>query len=120
MGSNPTSSIESSVRCPKTETENLILGKQPQANDPKYEMRDHLYNRKYQQLQKIDPTLLCRFITAANKEYIENLKTNNPNIEKNIIHKPFWLNELRTTIHSFLSNKEKQQKEDKDKLLMLI
>lgn len=119
MGSNPTSSIESSVRCPKTETENLILGKQHQANGPKYEMRD-LYNRKSQELQNIDPTLLYRFITAANKEYIENLKTNNPNIEKNIIHKPFWLNELRTTIHSFLSNKGKQQKEDKDKLLMLI
>ena len=45
MGSNPTSSIKSSVRCPKTETENLILGKKHQANDPKYEMRD-LYNRK--------------------------------------------------------------------------
>ena len=34
-----------------------------------------------QKLQNIDPTLLYRFITAANKEYIENLKTNNPNIE---------------------------------------
>ena len=86
MGSNPTSSIKSSVRCPKTETENLILGKKHQANDPKYEMRD-LYNRKSQELQNIDPTLLYRFITAANKEYNENLKTNNPNIEKNIIHK---------------------------------
>ena len=49
-------------------------------------MRD-LYNRKSQELQNIDPTLLYRFITAANKEYNENLKTNNPNIEKNIIHK---------------------------------
>ena len=74
-----------------------------------------------QELQNIDPTLLYRFITAASKEYIENLKTNNPNIEKNIIYKPLWLNELRTTIHSLLSNKEKQQKEDKDnKLLMMI
>ncbi|HET9805860.1 MAG TPA: response regulator, partial [Nitrososphaeraceae archaeon] len=27
-----------------------------------------------QKLQNIDPTLLFRFITAANKEYIENLK----------------------------------------------
>ena len=74
-----------------------------------------------QELQNIDPTLLYRFITAASKEYIENLKTNNPNIEKIIIYKPLWLNELRTTIHSLLSNKEKQQKEDKDnKLLMMI
>lgn len=112
MGSNPTSSIESSVRCLKTETENLILGKQHQANDPKYEMRD-LYNRKFQKLQNIDPTLLYRFITAANKEYIENLKTNNPNIEKNIIHKPFWLNELRTIIHSFVSNKKNNKKKTK-------
>ena len=40
VGSNPTSSIESSVRCPKTETENLFLGIRHQANDPVYEMRD--------------------------------------------------------------------------------
>ena len=60
-----------------------------------------------QESQNIDPTLLYRFITAANKEYIENLKTNNPNIEKSIIYKQFWLNELRTTIHSLLYNKEK-------------
>jgi len=72
-------------------------------------------------LQNIDPNLFYRFITAASKEYIENLNTNNPNIEKNIIYKPLWLNELRTTIHSLLPNKEKQQKEDKDnKLLMMI
>ena len=45
VGSNPTSSIESSVRCPKTETENLILGIQHQKSDSRYEMRD-LYNRK--------------------------------------------------------------------------
>ena len=43
--SNPTSSIETSVRCPKTETENLILGIQHQTSDSKYQMRD-LYNRK--------------------------------------------------------------------------
>jgi DNA-binding response OmpR family regulator len=74
-----------------------------------------------QELQNIDPTLLYRFITAANKEYIETLKTNSPDIENNIIYKPLWLDELRTTIHSLLSNKEKQQKEDKDtKLLMMI
>ena len=74
-----------------------------------------------QELQNIDPTLLYRFITAANKEYIETLKTNSPDIENNIIYKPLWLNELRTTIHSLLSNNEKQQKEDKDtKLLMMI
>src|SRR5918999_6189325 len=74
-----------------------------------------------QELQNIDPNLLFSFITAANKEYIQTLKTNNPNIENNIIYKPLWLNELRTTIHSLLYNKEKQQKEDKDtKLLMMI
>ena len=75
----------------------------------------------YEKLQNIDPYLLFCFITAANKEYIETLKTNSPYIENNIIYKPLWLNELRTTIHSLLSNKEKQQKEDKDtKLLMMI
>ena len=44
MGSNPITSIEFSVHCP-TITESLILGKQHQASDSKYEMRD-LYNRK--------------------------------------------------------------------------
>jgi DNA-binding response OmpR family regulator len=59
-----------------------------------------------QELQNIDPDLLFRFITAASKEYIENLKINNPNMEKNIIYKPLWLNEIRTTIHSLLYNNE--------------
>ncbi|MGZ5509210.1 MAG: response regulator [Nitrososphaeraceae archaeon] len=73
-----------------------------------------------QELQHIDPTLLYTFITAAYKEYKEILKTNNPEIEKNIIYKPFWLNELRTKVHSLLF-RDKQQKEDKDnKLLMII
>jgi DNA-binding response OmpR family regulator len=74
-----------------------------------------------QKLQNIDPSLLFRFITAANKEYIENLKINNPNIEKNIIYKPLWLNELRTIIHSLLSsNPNQKQKEDKDNKLLMI
>ena len=75
----------------------------------------------FHELQNIDPNLLYRFITAANKEYIDNIKTNTIDIEENIIYKPLWLNELRTTIHSLLPIKEKQQKEDKDnKLLMAI
>ena len=45
MGSNPIPSIEFSVRCPTSSTENLFLGIRHQASDPKYEMRD-LYNRK--------------------------------------------------------------------------
>jgi DNA-binding response OmpR family regulator len=72
----------------------------------------------YQKLKNIDPTLLFCFITA-NKEYIEHLKKNNPDIEKIVIYKPIWLNELRTKVHSLLFNQQ-QQKEDKDKLLMLI
>jgi DNA-binding response OmpR family regulator len=74
-----------------------------------------------QKLKNIDPILLFRFITAANQEYIEYLKKNNPDIENIVIYKPIWLNELRSKIHSLLSNQQqKQQKEDKDKLLMLI
>jgi DNA-binding response OmpR family regulator len=69
-----------------------------------------------QKLKNI-PTLLFRFITA-HKEYIERLKKNKPDIEKIVIYKPIWLNELRTKVHSLLS--DDQQKEDKDKLLMLI
>jgi DNA-binding response OmpR family regulator len=71
-----------------------------------------------QKLKNIDPTLLFRFITA-HKEYIERLKKNNPDIEKIVIYKPIWLNELRTKVHSLLFDQQ-QQKEDKDKLLMLI
>ena len=64
----------------------------------------------FHELQNIDPNLLYRFITAANKEYIENLETYNPDIEKNIISKPLWLNEIRTTVHSLLYNNDQQQK----------
>jgi DNA-binding response OmpR family regulator len=70
-----------------------------------------------QKLKNIDPAFLFRFITA-HKEYIERLKKNNPDIEKVVIYKPIWLNELRTKVHSLLS--DDQQKEDKDKLLVLI
>jgi DNA-binding response OmpR family regulator len=70
-------------------------------------------------LQNIDPNLLFRFITAANKEYLEHLKKNNPDIEKIVIYKPIWLNELRTKVHSLLFNQQQRQKEDKNKLLML-
>ena len=73
----------------------------------------------FHELQNIDPNLLYRFITAANKEYIDNIKTNNIDIEENIIYKPLWLNELRTTIHSLLPIKEKQQKEDNDNKLLI-
>jgi DNA-binding response OmpR family regulator len=61
-----------------------------------------------QELQNIDPDLSFRFITATSKEYIENLKINNLNLEKNIIYKPLWLNEIRTTIHSLLYNNDQQ------------
>ena len=75
----------------------------------------------FKKLQNIDPDLSYRFITAANKEYVEDLKVNNPTIEENIIYKPLWLNEIRTTIHSLLSNNHQQeQKENKDKFLMLV
>jgi two-component system response regulator SaeR len=76
----------------------------------------------FQKLKNIDPTLLFRFITAANQEYIEHLKKNNPDIENIVIYKPIWLNELRSKVHSLLSNQQQQnqQKEDKNKLLMLI
>jgi DNA-binding response OmpR family regulator len=61
-----------------------------------------------QELQNIDPNLSFRFITAASKEYVENLKIENPGIEENIIYKPLWLNEIRITIHSLLYNNDQQ------------
>ena len=71
-----------------------------------------------QKLKNIDPTLLFCFITT-NKEFIEHLKRNNLDIEKIVIHKSIWLNELRTKVHSLLFDQQ-QQKEDKDRLLILI
>lgn len=61
-----------------------------------------------EELQNIDPNLFYRFITSASKEYIDNLKLNNTDLEKNIIYKPLWLNEIRTTIHSLLYNNDQQ------------
>jgi DNA-binding response OmpR family regulator len=74
-----------------------------------------------QKLKNIDPILLFRFITAANQEYIEYLKKNNPDIENIVIYKPIWLNELRTKVYTLLfDQQQKQQKKDKDKLLMML
>ena len=62
-----------------------------------------------QEMQKIDPNLLYRFITAANKEYIESIEAINPDIKENIIYKSLWLNEIRVTINSLLYNNDQQQ-----------
>ena len=59
----------------------------------------------YEKLQNIDPDLLFCFITA-NKEYIEHLKKNNPDIEKIVIYKPILLSELRSKVNSLLSEKK--------------
>jgi DNA-binding response OmpR family regulator len=68
-----------------------------------------------QKLHNIDPNLLFCFITA-NKEYIEHLKKNNPDIEKIVIYKPIWLNELGNKIHSLLTNQQQYKKQ----LLMIL
>ena len=72
----------------------------------------------YQKLKNIDPTLLFCFITA-NKEYIEHLKKNNPDIEKFVIYKPIHLSELRDKVH-FLLLANTHQQEEAHKLLMSI
>src|SRR5688500_2115286 len=71
----------------------------------------------YEKLQNIDPDLLFCFITA-NKEYIEHLKKNNPDIEKIVIYKPILLSELRSKIHLLFANQQQQQ--DKKQLLMVL
>ena len=63
----------------------------------------------YEKLQNIDPTILFCFITA-DKEYIEHLKKNNPDIEKIIIYKPILLNELRSKIHILLTKQQQVKK----------
>ena len=73
-----------------------------------------------QKLKNIDPALLFCFITG-NKEFIEHIKRYNLDVDNIIIYKPIWLNELRIKVNSLLSNQQRQQqKEDKDKLLMMI
>ena len=69
----------------------------------------------YEKLQNIDSALLFCFITA-NKDYIEHLKKNNPDIEKIVIYKPILLSELRRKIHLLLANQQQQDK----KLLMVL
>ena len=70
----------------------------------------------YQKLKNIDSDLLFCFITA-NKEYIDHLKKNNPDIEKIVIYKPIHLSELRDKINLLLANHEQQ---DKKQLLMIL
>ncbi|MFB5600425.1 MAG: response regulator [Nitrososphaeraceae archaeon] len=69
-------------------------------------------------LKKIDPTLSFGFITGADQKYIEYFKKNHPEIEKIILYKPIWLNELRSIVHSLLSNH--QQSSDKKQVLMTL
>ena len=66
----------------------------------------------YQKLKNIDPALLFCFVTA-NREYIEHLKKNNPDIEKYVIYKPIPLSKLRDKVHFlFVANTNNlQQKE---------
>jgi DNA-binding response OmpR family regulator len=72
----------------------------------------------YKKLKKIDPVLPVSFITGANQEYIEYFKKNHPEIEKIILYKPIWLNELRSIVYSLLSNH--QQSSDKKQVLMIL
>jgi DNA-binding response OmpR family regulator len=69
----------------------------------------------YEKLHTIDPNLLFCFITA-NREYVEHLKKNNPDIEKIVIYKPILLSELRNKVYALLANKQ----EDKKQLLMIL
>ena len=69
----------------------------------------------YQKFKNIDPNLLFCFITA-NKECIENIKKNNPDIEKIVIYKPILLSKLRDKIHILLANEQ----HDKKQLLMIL
>ena len=71
-----------------------------------------------QKMKNIDPSLLFCFITA-NREYIEHLKKNNPDIEKFVIYKPVHLSELRDKVH-FLLIANTNQQEEAHKLLMAI
>lgn len=58
----------------------------------------------YQKLRNIDPNLLFCFITA-NKEYIQHIKTNIPEIDRIVIYKPIFLSDLRSKVNLLLSQK---------------
>jgi DNA-binding response OmpR family regulator len=58
----------------------------------------------YQKLRNIDPNLLFCFITA-NKEYIQHIKKNIPNIDNIVIYKPIFLSDLRNKLNLLLSQK---------------
>jgi DNA-binding response OmpR family regulator len=58
----------------------------------------------YQKLRNIDPNLLFCFITA-NKEYIQHIKKNIPEIDRIVIYKPIFLSDLRSKVNLLLSQK---------------
>ncbi len=71
----------------------------------------------YEKLHTIDPNLLFCFITA-NREYVEHLKKNNPDIEKIVIYKPILLSKLRDKLHFLLLANTNQQEEVNKQLMM--
>ncbi len=58
----------------------------------------------YQKLRNIDPNLLFCFITA-NKEYIQHIKKNIPEIDRIVIYKPIFLSDIRSKVNLLLSQK---------------
>ena len=58
----------------------------------------------YSKLRNTDPNLLFCFITT-NKEYIQHIKTNIPQIDKIVIYKPIFLSNLRSKVNLLLSQK---------------
>ena len=58
----------------------------------------------YQTLRNIDPNLLVCFI-IANKEYIQQIKTNIPEIDKIVIYKPIFLSDLKSKVNLLLLQK---------------
>jgi hypothetical protein len=63
-----------------------------------------------QKLKNIDPILLFCFITA-NKEYIDHLKRNIPDLEEIVIYMLILLSELRNKIHLLLVKQERKAHE---------
>jgi DNA-binding response OmpR family regulator len=73
----------------------------------------------YEKLHSIDPDLLFCFITA-NREYIDHLKKNNPDIEKIVIYKPIRLSELRDKVNLLLLANQHDHQQNKNQLLTVI
>jgi hypothetical protein len=70
-----------------------------------------------QKSKNIDLLYYLDLLSLQIKRIHEHLKKNNPDIEKIVIYKLIWLNELRSKFHLLLAS---HQQQEAHKLLMIL